>query len=135
MPRLHHLACKETVFFMVVELLMNGKTVSYHFSHDLKSLFYVLVFKCTNLESPATLCMLHKLLEFLSLSIAVWFSETSFEGLQESHCWILLPLFQWYQTKCHGTVPCYVSNFFFRLNQLWLFTSPELSVPFRLDEF
>ena len=50
--------------------------------HDLKSLFYVLTFICTNLTCP---CSLDKLLKFSSLPIAAWFTpDTSFEGLMTS---------------------------------------------------
>lgn len=67
---------------MAVEVLLEGKNVTHLPSHDLESLFYVLVFICTNLGGPDTPRSLEDLLEFTSLPIAAWFvPETSFEGL------------------------------------------------------
>jgi hypothetical protein len=67
---------------MAIELLMGGKNVTHSPSHDLESLFYVLVFICTNLEGPNTPRTLQDLLKFSSLPIAAWFiPETSFVSL------------------------------------------------------
>lgn len=67
---------------MAVELLLEGKEVTHRPSHDLESLFYVLVYICTNLGGPMTPRPLEELLQFSSLPIAAWFApETSFEGL------------------------------------------------------
>lgn len=67
---------------MAIELLMGGKNVTHSPSHDLESLFYVLIFICTNLEGPGTPRSLESLIAFTSLPIASWFvPETSFEGL------------------------------------------------------
>jgi Fungal protein kinase len=70
---------------MAVELLLEGKNVTHRPSHDLESLFYVLVYICTNLGGPGTPRTLEELLDFTSLPIAAWFvPETSFEGLATS---------------------------------------------------
>ena len=70
---------------MAVELLLDGKKVTHRPSHDLESLFYVLIYICTNLGGPGTPRSLDELLEFTSLPIAAWFiPETSFEGLATS---------------------------------------------------
>jgi hypothetical protein len=67
---------------MAVELLMDGKKVTHRPSHDLESLFYVLVYICTNLGGPGIPRSLEELIRFSSLPIAGWFiPETSFEGL------------------------------------------------------
>jgi hypothetical protein len=67
---------------MAVELLMEGNDVTLRPSHDLESLFYVLIYLCTNLAGPNTPRPLEELLIFTSLPIAAWFiSETSFEAL------------------------------------------------------
>ena len=67
---------------MAVELLLEGKTATHRPSHDLESLFYVLIYICTNLAGPETPRSLEELLQFTSLPIAAWFvTETSFEGL------------------------------------------------------
>jgi Fungal protein kinase len=68
---------------MAVELLM--KNATHRPSHDLESLFYVLVYICTNLGGPQTPRLIDELLEFKSLPLAAWFvPETSFEGLATS---------------------------------------------------
>lgn len=72
---------------MAVELLLEGGKggVTHRPSHDLESLFYVLIFICTNLEGPGLPRRLDDLLNFTSLPIAAWFAtETSFEGLATS---------------------------------------------------
>ena len=70
---------------MAVELLLKGNKVTHCHSHDLESLFYVLIFICTNLTGPNTPCSLDELLNFLSLPMAAWFiPDTSFNGLATS---------------------------------------------------
>jgi len=67
---------------MAVEILLEKNNVTHRPSHDLESLFYVLIYICTNLGGPNTPRPLDELLEFTSLPIAAWFvPETSFEGL------------------------------------------------------
>jgi hypothetical protein len=67
---------------MAVEILLDGGNVPHRPSHDLESLFYVLVFICTNLEGPGTVRSLDDLLEFTSLPMAAWFvAEASYESL------------------------------------------------------
>lgn len=71
--------------FMAVEILMDADKAPHRPSHDLESLFYVLIFICTNLSHPNTPRSLEDLLDFKSLPIAAWFvPETSFEGLATS---------------------------------------------------
>jgi hypothetical protein len=70
---------------MAVELLLGNKDLIHRPSHDLESLFYVLVYICTNLEGPNTPRSLSDLITFTSLPMAAWFvPETSFEGLATS---------------------------------------------------
>jgi hypothetical protein len=67
---------------MAVEILLEGGKVTHCPSHDLESLFYVLVFICTNLEGPGAVRSLDDLLEFTSLPMAAWFvAEASYESL------------------------------------------------------
>jgi hypothetical protein len=46
----------------------------HHPFHDLKFLFYVLVFICTNLERPSTPCLLAGLMTFMNFPLAGWFT-------------------------------------------------------------
>jgi hypothetical protein len=67
---------------MAVELLLEGEGVMHRPSHDLESLFYVLVFICTNLEGPSTPRLLDDLLGFTSLPLTAWFTAgASLESL------------------------------------------------------
>jgi hypothetical protein len=67
---------------MAVELLLESTAVTHRPSHDLESLFYVLVFICTNLEGPSTPRSLADLLSFTSLPLAAWFTAgASLESL------------------------------------------------------
>ena len=67
---------------MAVELLLDGAAVTHRPLHDLESLFYVLVFICTNLEGPSTPRSLADLLNFTSLPLAGWFTAgASLESL------------------------------------------------------
>ena len=76
---------------MAVELLLEGNkvTMTHHPSHDRESLFYVLIFICTNLSGPNIPHSLEELLNFSSLPIAAWSipdttCHTSFKGLATS---------------------------------------------------
>ena len=70
---------------MAVELLMEEKAVTHRPAHDLESLFYVLIYICTNLGGPNTPRSLDELLKFRSIPIATWFApEASFDSLATS---------------------------------------------------
>jgi hypothetical protein len=67
---------------MAIKLLLEGTAVTHRPFHDLKSLFYVLVFICTNLEGPSTPRLLADLMTFTSLPLAGWFTAgASLESL------------------------------------------------------
>jgi len=80
-----HCSCKckcQFVFqgtapFIAIELLISQGTIYHKAQHDLKSLFYVLIYICTNIQSPGCLWELGKLEQFESVPMSSWFDAKS----------------------------------------------------------
>jgi len=59
---------------MAIELLISQKSIFHKPCHDLESVFFVLVYLCTNLSGPGAPRLLKEIQKLKSLPIAAWFS-------------------------------------------------------------
>jgi Fungal protein kinase len=62
---------------MSVELLTNQGKIRHDYYHDLESLFFVLVYLCTNLSGPGTIRSQEELKVFSSIPLSSWFKISS----------------------------------------------------------
>jgi Fungal protein kinase len=65
------------VLFMAIELLTTQGAIIHKSRHDLESLFYVLIYLCTNVQSPAHLRDVEDLERFQSVPMRSWFEPKS----------------------------------------------------------
>ena len=61
---------------MAIELLISQKSIFHKPRHDLESVFFVLVYLCTNLSGPGAPRLLEEIQKLKSLPITAWFSPT-----------------------------------------------------------
>lgn len=62
---------------MAIELLMKKTKIRHTPHHDLESLFFVLIYLCTNLSGPGTIRSKIDLLEHSTIPLSTWFRASS----------------------------------------------------------
>jgi hypothetical protein len=66
-----------TAPFMSVELLTKQEKIRHDCYHNLESLFFVLIYLCTNLSGPGTIRTREELEVFTSIPLSSWFKTSS----------------------------------------------------------
>ena len=62
---------------MAIELLMKRSKIQHAAHHDLESLFFVLIYICTNLSGPGTIRTREELQVHSSIPLSAWFKASS----------------------------------------------------------
>ena len=62
---------------MAIELLVSQDAIYHRAHHDLESVFFILIYLCTNLSGPGTVRPLSELQDIPSLTIASWFNPAA----------------------------------------------------------
>jgi serine/threonine protein kinase len=66
-----------TAPFMAIELLMRKSKIRHAIHHDLESLFFVLIYICTNLSGPGAIRTREELKVHSSIPLSAWFKASS----------------------------------------------------------